>query len=152
MNKFLSAFALTLLLINGSAYAAGGWGDSSSSQNADFTAAEAKIKAGDYPAAIISLKKVTKAEPKNADAYNYLGYSHRKLGRFDEALEYYQKALSIEPDHLGANEYLGELYLQTSQLEKAEKQLEILDGLCFFGCDEYRELKGKIAEYKSAGG
>ncbi len=152
MNKFLSAFAFSLLLVNSSAFAAGSWDDSPSDRNVDFAAAESKIKAGDYTAAIASLLKVTKDEPKNADAYNYLGYSHRKLGKFDEALGYYQKALSLDPDHLGANEYLGELYLQTSQLEKAEKQLEILDDLCFFGCDEYRELKGKIAEYKSAGG
>ncbi|WP_282607147.1 tetratricopeptide repeat protein [Pelagibius sp. Alg239-R121] len=132
--------------------AAASWNDSPSSRNVDYAAAESKIKAGDYTAAIVSLLKVVKAEPKNADAYNYLGYSHRKLGQFDDALAYYQKALSIDPDHLGANEYLGELYLQTSQLEKAEKQLDILDDLCFFGCPEYRELKKKIAEHKSAGG
>ncbi len=152
MNKFLSVFVLTLMLSGGSALAAGSWNDSPSDRNVDFAAAESKIKAGDYEAAIVSLMKVTKTEPKNADAYNYLGYSHRKLGKFDEALGYYQKALSIDPDHLGANEYLGELYLQTSQLAKAEQQLKILDDLCFFGCDEYRELKDKIAQYKSAGG
>lgn len=152
MNKFLYAFVLSLLIFNGSAFAAGSWDDGPSGRNANLVTAEEKIKAGDYAAAIESLSKVTKAEPKNADAYNYLGYSHRKLGQFDEALGYYQKALSIDPDHLGANEYLGELYLQTSQLAKAEAQLEILDGLCFFGCDEYRELRDKIAAYKSAGG
>ena len=152
MNKFLSAFTLSLLLVSSGAFAAGGWDSGPSERNADFAAAESKIKAGDYTGAITSLLKVTKAEPKNADAYNYLGYSHRKLGQFDEALGDYQHALKLSPDHLGANEYLGELYLQTSQLAKAEEQLDILDGLCFFGCSEYRELKKKIAEYKSAGG
>lgn len=152
MNKFLSAFTLALFLASSGAFAAGNWDSSPSQKNADFAAAESKIKAGDYAGAISSLLKVTKAEPKNADAYNFLGYSHRKLGQFDEALGYYQTALKLDPEHLGANEYLGELYLQTSQLAKAEKQLDILDGLCFFGCSEYRELKKKIAEYKSAGG
>jgi tetratricopeptide (TPR) repeat protein len=152
MNKLLSAFTLSLLLASGSALAASNWSNSSSEKNADFVAAEANIKAGDYEAAIVSLKKVVMAESKNADAFNYLGYSHRKLGRFDEALGYYEKALAIDPEHLGANEYLGELYLQTSQLPKAEKQLSILDGLCFFGCPEYRELKEKIAQFKAAGG
>ena len=152
MNKFLSAFTLSLFLASSGAFAAASWNDSSSERNVDFAAAMSKIKAGDYTGAIDSLLKVTKAEPKNADAYNYLGYSHRKLGQFDEALGYYQTALKIDPEHLGANEYLGELYLQTAQLPKAEKQLDILDDLCFFGCSEYRELKKKIAEYKSAGG
>jgi tetratricopeptide (TPR) repeat protein len=81
---------------------------------------------------------------------NYLGYSHRKLGHFDESLVWYQKALAANPNHRGANEYLGELYLQMGDLAKAEERLNKLDDLCFFGCEEYDDLKQEIAEYKAA--
>jgi tetratricopeptide (TPR) repeat protein len=70
------------------------------------------------------------------------------MKNFDIALDYYQQALAIEPDHRGANEYLGELYLQTGQPEKAEERLKVLDEECFFGCDEYDELEAAIEEYR----
>jgi tetratricopeptide (TPR) repeat protein len=69
--------------------------------------------------------------------------------RFDEAMVNYQKALQIEPRHLGANEYLGELYLQLDQPEQAEERLQVLDKACFFGCHEYDELKQAIEAYRS---
>jgi hypothetical protein len=56
--------------------------------------------------------------------------------------------LQIDPQHRGANEYLGELYLQIGQLDKAEERLEVLDKECFFGCEEFDELKEAIADYR----
>ncbi len=76
-----------------------------------------------------------KETPEDADMLNLLAYSQRKLQRFDEALVNYQKALGIEPEHRGANEYLGELYLQLGQPDKAQERLQVLDEACFFGCD-----------------
>ncbi len=98
------------------------------------------------------LNKAVKANPKSADAYNYLGYSYRQLGQFDSAMEYYNTALSLQPKHLGANEYLGELYLQLGEVDKAEERLAVLDKECFFGCEEYSDLKQAIAEYKAQQG
>ena len=72
----------------------------------------------------------------------------RKLGDFDEALEYYQKALAIDADHVGANEYLGELYLQMKDLPKAEERLKVLTEACN-GCEEQEELEQAIADYKA---
>jgi Flp pilus assembly protein TadD len=107
------------------------------------------IEAQDYQAAIDMLTAALAEEPDDADLLNLLAFSQRKLKRFDEAMVNYQKALQIEPKHLGANEYLGELYLQLDQPEQAEERLQILDKACFFGCDEYDELKQAIEAYRS---
>jgi tetratricopeptide (TPR) repeat protein len=121
---------------------------STSSSAADYAAAEKKVKAEKYADAIVLLDKVVKADPKNADAYNYLGFSYRKLGRMDEALGYYEKALALNPKHRGANEYLGELYLEMKQVDKAKERLDVLSTACN-GCEEYVELKKKIDTYKA---
>jgi len=97
-----------------------------------------------YEDAITYLLKADKEEPNNADINNLLGYSHRKLGQYNKANHYYQKALRIDPKHRGALEYLGELYLETNQLSKAKQQLARLDEVCLFRCDEYKKLKRAI--------
>ena len=118
---------------------------STSANDADYVAAEQAVKAEKFAVAIPLLQKVVERDSKNADAWNYLGFSNRKLGNFPEALADYEKALAINPDHLGANEYLGELYLQTGDMPKAQERLAKLDKLCTFGCEEYRALKAAIA-------
>ncbi|HXV23470.1 MAG TPA: tetratricopeptide repeat protein [Alphaproteobacteria bacterium] len=133
------------------AFAFGSSNDSSTSASSPgaeaFAKAEKKIKAEKYKDAIPLLEKALKADPKNANALNYLGYSHRKLGHTDQALEYYQQALVIEPKHRGANEYLGELYLELKLLDKAEERLSVLSTACN-ACEEYVELKEKVEAYK----
>ena len=114
----------------------------------ELAKAEKKVKAEKYADAIPLLEKAVKANPKNADALNYLGYSHRKLGHTDEALGFYQQALAINPKHRGANEYLGELYLEMKQLDKAEERLKVLSTACN-GCEEYDELKEKVEAFKN---
>ena len=149
-----AAVAVGLLLaVGGTAWAFGGGGTTSSStpRDADYAAAEEAVKAGKYAAAIPLLEKVVARDGKNADAWNYLGFSNRKLGKFSEALADYEKALAINPDHLGANEYLGELYLETGDMPKAEERLAKLDRLCIFGCEEYRTLKAAVAAKKKGG-
>lgn len=74
------------------------------------------------------------------DVLNYLGFVSRKLGRYDAALAYYDQALTIDPNHLGAIEYLGELYIQTGEMNRARAQLAQLDRLCAFGCAQREEL------------
>jgi tetratricopeptide (TPR) repeat protein len=102
-----------------------------------------------YQAAIDQLQAALKDDPDDADLLNLTAYSQRKLQRFDEALANYLKALQIEPDHRGANEYLGELYLQMGQLDKAQERLQVLDKACFFGCEEYDDLKEAIELYRT---
>lgn len=108
-----------------------------------------RIEAGEYRVALKELESLQAEQPGDADIYNLLGYSHRKLGEFDQAERYYQRALSIDPEHRGANEYLGELYLQTDRPELARERLEVLDDACFFGCEEYDELEAAIRKYEA---
>ncbi|MEQ8750527.1 MAG: tetratricopeptide repeat protein, partial [Amphiplicatus sp.] len=74
---------------------------------------------------------------------------NRKLGRIEQAQDYYAQALAIDPDHLGANEYLGELYLEINEIEKARRQLAKLDALCAFGCAEREDL-ARLIEIKES--
>ena len=62
----------------------------------------------------------------------------------DKAFVYYEKALSLDPPHKEAHEYIGELYLKLKQPEKAKEHLAKLDSICFFGCEEFDELKEAI--------
>ena len=114
----------------------------------EFKAGKKAVKEGDFQSALAHLNKANEKDPKNADIHNLLGYSYRKLGDTDRAFKHYQIALQIKPKHRGANEYLGELYLETDQLAKAEERLEVLDKACFLGCEEYDELKEAIEKYK----
>lgn len=115
----------------------------------DFQKAEYMVKGEKYAEAIPLLQKVVADNPRDADAWNYLGFSARKLGRKEEALGYYQKALAVDPKHKGANEYLGELYLMMNDLPKAEAQLAILKGICGTNCEEVEDLEADIADYKA---
>jgi Flp pilus assembly protein TadD len=152
--KFLTPLALTLALASGSALAMGSSDDSAAKKNVDpnYAAAKQLVEDGKYAEAIPLLEKAVASDGKNADAFNYLGYSNRQLGNNDAALTHYKTALELEPRHRGANEYMGELYLTLGDLQKAEERLKVLDDACFFGCDEYTELKNAIAEYKAKAG
>jgi len=156
---FILGFALAIAAANPSiAFASGGGGSgsgggSSSSTPAkavdpDYAKAEKAITAKDWPTAISLLTQVVARDDKNADAYNYLGYAERNRGNLDMAFKYYDQAVSLNPKHKGVREYLGEAYLMTNNLPKAEEQLAVLDKLCTFSCSEYRELKEKIADFK----
>jgi predicted Zn-dependent protease len=114
-----------------------------------FGRAKAMIEAKDYKGALPLLQQVVAKEPKNADAYNLLGYATRKSGDPNGSLQYYTYALSIDPKHLGANEYIGEAYLMLDKPQQAEQHLARLDSLCVFGCVEQRTLKAAIASYKA---
>ena len=77
-------------------------------------------------------------KPNNADTLNYLGFTSRKLGNFDEAEKYYLSGLKIKPNHKRINQYLGELYLNTNRKGKAIEQLTILESC---NCKEYDQFK-----------
>ena len=97
--------------------------------------------------AVVSFKKAATENPKNADAHNLLGYSHRALGKFDDAFAAYDKALAIDPKHKGALEYSGMGYLKTNQQAKAEAQLAKLKTVCA-NCTETASLAKAVADYK----
>mgnify|MGYP006111408339 CR=1 FL=1 len=97
-----------------------------------------------YLKAYNKLIKAYDKDKKNADILNYLGYSLRKTGDLEKAESYYLKGLELDAGHIGINEYLGELYVQTNRIDLAKKRLEILMGC---KCEEYEELK-KLIENK----
>jgi tetratricopeptide (TPR) repeat protein len=117
--------------------------------NSPLAPVENMIEDEKYQDAIVELQRMLKEKPEDADVLNLLAYSQRKSKRFDEALVNYQKALNIEPKHRRANEYLGELYLQLGQLDKAQERLQVLDKACFFGCKEFDKLEKAIETYRS---
>lgn len=139
--KPLTCAALIACVSTSAFSAPGHWG---SSDSQFMKSAEAKIEAKNYPAAIDDLKGLVASDTNNADAYNLLGFTHRKLKRYEEAEQYYQRALTINPKHKGALEYMGELYVETDRLDKANQLLQRLDEVCYFGCKEYDTLKDKI--------
>lgn len=118
-------------------------------RESDFSKAEYLIKADKCGEAIPILQGVVADNGRDADALNYLGFCHRTLGKYPEALAFYQRALAVNPRHKGANEYLGELYLKMNNLPKAEEQLAVLKGLCPQGCEELEDLEADIADFKA---
>ena len=118
-------------------------------QTSEYLKAKAMVDAKNYRGAMPILDKIVAKDPRNADALNLMGFSSRKLGKPDDAMEYYQKALAINPNHVGANEYLGEFYLEMKNLPKAEERLKVLTKACK-GCEEQKELEAAIAKYKAS--
>lgn len=113
----------------------------------DMRAAVAQIEDGEYQAGIDRLMRIYNGIGADADALNYLGFAHRKLGNWQESLKFYEEALELAPDHLQANEYLGELFIQTGEIVLAEGQLAKLERLCG-QCEEYRQLQTALAQAK----
>ncbi|MAH74736.1 MAG: hypothetical protein CBD57_04935 [Candidatus Pelagibacter sp. TMED197] len=91
-----------------------------------------------YSKAFKNLEKANKKDKDNPDILNYLGFTSRKTGDFELAEKFYLQGLKIKPDHYGINEYLGELYVQTNQIDKANERLEVLKNC---NCKEYGELE-----------
>lgn len=147
-HSLMHILMLTITLtVSGTIYAAGS-SSSSSTKKTDsvqqLKLAERLIYKENYAEAIKKLNGIVKKNKKNADAWNLLGFAARKSGDFDRASTAYEKALALEPDHLGALEYQGELFLSLNQRDQAESNLEKLTALCPDGCDELDELKMAI--------
>ena len=93
------------------------------------------------------LLKSNKEKPLQADTLNYLGFTTRKLGDFENGEKYYLLGLEIDPNHKGINEYLGELYVATNRMDLAKERLKVLE-TC--NCEEYSELKEIIEGTKKS--
>jgi len=106
----------------------------------------AKIDAKDFPGAISDLNVLVSQGVQHPDVYNLLGYSLRKTGDMKNALTYYQKALDFDPDHKGALEYMGELYVEIGDIAKAKENLARLAQICPEGCEERADLEKAIAQ------
>ena len=94
--------------------------------------------------AINFLILANKENPNEPDILNYLGYSYREVGDFSMAEIYYEQGLAIDPQHIGINEYLGELYVETNRIDKAKERLKVLENC---KCEEFKELQNLISKY-----
>ena len=157
MKKLLSI--LTILILTSSTVFAAGSSSDSQPKISDYKKAVKLIKSAKkyesdgkndkaekkYKQAQKLLLKSNDKKPNNADTLNYLGFTSRKLGDFENGEKYYLQGLAIDPKHIGINEYLGELYVATNRHNLAVERLEILKGC---NCKEYDELKAIIAGEK----
>ena len=158
MKKIILTLFVTLILTSNS-HAAGSSSSSSSSSNYDKAVKliksakkyEQKEKADkakkNYEKAQKLLIKSNDKNPNNADTLNYLGFTTRKLGDYENGEKYYLQGLAIEPNHKGINEYLGELYVVTNRIDLAKKRLDVLKAC---NCEEYDELKEVIEGKKKS--
>ena len=159
IKKTLITFFL-LVLLSVSSYSAG-TSSSSDSNSSDYTKAVKYVKAAKkyendgktekannrYMKALKLLIKSNKSKPNKADTLNYLGFTTRKLGDYENGEKYYLQGLAIEPNHIGINEYLGELYVATNRIDLANERLKILESC---KCKEYDSLKQIIAGTKKS--
>ena len=151
IRAVLTAGVLALTL-PGAAFAAGSSSTSTGNSDVDanYSMAKTAIAQFKYDEAKGYLEKVLAAKPDDADELNLMGFTERKLGDPAQSLDYYNKALALNPKHLGANEYLGELYLEMKDVKKAEERLAVLQQACGGTCEEYQELKEKIEKFKGS--
>ena len=117
--------------------------------SAELQAGRKAIEAKDWTSAIKWLSAAERADSRNADVQNLLGFAHRNSGQLDAAFKYYERALQLDPRHLGAHEYVGEAYLMANNLPKAEEHLAALKRYCARMCEERDDLEKKIAEYRA---
>ena len=157
-NLIISLFISTLVVSN--SYAAGSSDSGSSKTKTKYDMAVTHIKAAknfekkdklekakkSYLKAQKLLVQSNKNFPNKADTLNYLGFTTRKLGDFENGEKFYLQGLKIDPKHIGINEYLGELYVATNRHNLAVERLEVLKDC---NCKEYDQLKAVIAGEKS---
>jgi tetratricopeptide (TPR) repeat protein len=148
-----------VLLLHAVALADGGGGGGGGvertparAQDQAMVAAVQAIEARQYARAIPMLEDLVARQPTNADAYNWLAYATRKNGDPARSIAIYQKALALDPKHLGAHEYIGEAYLALDDLARAKEHLARLNRLCFFGCEQYTDLKKAVEAYEKSAG
>jgi tetratricopeptide (TPR) repeat protein len=96
----------------------------------------------DYAGGIGQLKALGRDE--HPDVANLIGYSSRKLGRYDDAKLWYERALAADPNHARTWSYYGMWHAEQGNLLKARDHLAKIEGLCGTQCREYTELQGVI--------
>jgi len=149
-----------LILLSANSYSAG-TSSSSDSNSSNYSKAVKLVKSAKkyendgktdkankrYEKALKLLVKSNKSKPNKADTLNYLGFTTRKLGDYENGEKYYLQGLAIEPNHIGINEYLGELYVATNRIDLANERLKTLESC---NCKEYDSLKQIIAGTKKS--
>tara|TARA_B100001057_G_C22746774_1_gene910057 strand:- start:81 stop:518 length:438 start_codon:yes stop_codon:yes gene_type:complete len=139
--KILISFLLLSIHLN--IFAAGTYDTVDASE--EYQKAENFINKNDFKSAIKVLNSLISEDPKGytkADLYNYLGFATRKQPNpnYELAEKYYLKALKIDNKHIGAMEYLGELYLETDRRDEAFVLLNKIKSFAGDNSKEYKDL------------
>lgn len=109
----------------------------------DYRAARQLILAGNYTAGIAAMHALGRDE--HPDVANYIGYSYRRLGDYEDARIWYEKALAADPDHVRTWSYYGMWQMEQGNRLKALDDLQKVKLICGnTSCEEYRELKAVI--------
>jgi Flp pilus assembly protein TadD len=148
MNK---TFAVALAVVAALAFAPGtamAVDDFSPPLSAEHDTGRKAVAAKNWNAAIGALTAAERRDARNADIQNLLGYAYRNSGKLDLAFKHYERALQLNPKHLGAHEYIGEAYLMANNPAKAEEYLAALKRFCSRMCEERDDLEKAIAEYR----
>lgn len=154
MKKLLATIAIaSALAINTQTHAAdsggagsdGGGGYGQTDIKDSMSKARSLIGKSEYKRAIRELRAIIRADYRNADAWNLAGYSNRKLGKYKKAGKAYRKALKFNPQHKGALEYQGQLFITLNKLDKARANRDQLAMLCPDGCTELNKLNTALA-------
>ncbi len=110
----------------------------------DYAAGLKAIEAKNWIEAIRLLSSASLRDTRNADIQNYLGFAYRNSGDLSGAFDHYNRALTLDPRHRGAHEYIGEAYLMIGNRAKAEEHLAALRSICLIPCQEYTHLETVI--------
>jgi Tfp pilus assembly protein PilF len=152
VKKYLLASILALSPLSGAVLAADSApAPQSKPQDPTLERARSAIAQQDWTGAQSILRDAVARDSSNADYHNLYAYSIRKGANPDMSLVFkeYNQALSIDPKHKGAHEYLGEAYLMVGNVGKAKEHLAQLDKICFFPCREFSELKTAISDFET---
>lgn len=109
----------------------------------DYRAARQLILAGNYAAGIAAMHALGRDE--HPDVANYIGYSYRRMGNYEQSKVWYEKALASDPNHVRTWSYYGMWQMEQGNRLKALDDLKKVQLICGnTACEEYRELKAVI--------
>jgi tetratricopeptide (TPR) repeat protein len=120
--------------------------ESSLTQDQVYSLGYWQAKGGMYAEALATLRSAKdQGDPR---VQTMIGFSLRKLGRIDEAMDAYLRVLSAYPDRTNTRQYLGEAFLQIGEPDKAREQLAEIARRCGVACEDYQQLADEIAKYQ----
>lgn len=118
-------------------------------EDSGLITAEYYLTKGRFAEALEVLEGVIQRHPESADGYTYRGYAYYHLGDRKRAKKDYERAIMLDPKHLGANRYLADSYIDAGDLRRAYEQMQVLRLTCGnFNCEELDELEARINRYR----
>jgi tetratricopeptide (TPR) repeat protein len=77
------------------------------------------LDSGNFEKARVEFQNALQIAPTDADARFESGLANEKLGKARDAAQYYQGAIDVRPDHVGARTHLARLYLFSGAPDRA---------------------------------